>query len=169
MMDWEDRPCACTKASHQKLTHHSTIVDGDVRSYEVHVTLSPVDDGRVCLSGTEARFTARDEASQPADAETLAEVGGDLRDERAADLITAYADQGDAVFGAESRFLCCSAGTRPRTIEVCGEWYATGWDSTTVTVQYKQSMVAPNESGCLSACRSLSFAHRRKHTRMVVS
>lgn len=168
MTDWQDRPCACTKRSHQKLTHHSTLVDGDVRGYEVNVTLSPVDDGRVCLSGTEARFTARDEASQSADAETLAEVGGDLRDERAADLIAAYADQRDAVSGVESSFLCCSAETCPRTIEVRGERYATGWDSTT-NVQYKQSTVAPNEPGCMSACRSPSLAHHRKHTRMIVS
>lgn len=84
-----------------------------MRGDEVHVTLSPVDDGRVRLSGTEARFTARDEASQPADAEALAEVGSNLRDERAADLIAAYADQGDAVVATESMFLCSSAVTCP--------------------------------------------------------
>ena len=86
-------------------THHAVFVDGDVRGHKVDVAPFTVHHRRVGVRRAEARPSARDEPTQPADPEGVAEVPDDMLHEGAADLVAADTDEGDAVLGVEASKL----------------------------------------------------------------
>lgn len=81
------------------------LVDGDVRGHKVDVAPLTAHHGRVGLRRAEARPSARDEPTQTANPEGVAEVADDMLHEGAADLVPADADEGDAVLGVEASIL----------------------------------------------------------------
>lgn len=90
-----------------KKTHRASLVDRDVRRYEVDVPLSPVNDRGVRVCSPEASLAARDETSETAHVERVAEGSVQCRNEGIAEFVATYRHARDGGIAGEALRLLC--------------------------------------------------------------